>query len=182
MGFGKASRRRRQHQKDIPLIYARHIFCCLRRATFDWPKVAKGQSRRGISISPSLTNLPLKRPTGGLRPPYRVTPRGSPTVASVSTGGLRCHAAGAGGADAPPQQWDLWPNSKAFSPDKTVPPSIQGRHALTPCLVHKPGGGKIGPRRFSVPPTQAVTAGAGPHRERKDVSRRIFSLNTSVEP
>ena len=86
------------------------------------------------------------------------------------------------GAAAPPQQWDPWPNSKAFSPDKTVPPSIQGRHALTPCLVHKPGGGKIGPRRFSVPPTQAVTAGAGPHRERKDVSRRIFSLNTSVEP
>ena len=145
-------------------------------------KGRKSQSRRGISISPSLTNLPLKRPTGGLRPPYRVTPRGSSTAASVSTGGLRCHAASAGEAGAPPQQWRPWPNSKAFSPDKTVPPSIQGRHALTPCLVHKPGGGKIGPRRFSVPPTQAVTAGAGPHRERKDVSRRIFSLNTSVEP
>ena len=188
MGFGKASRRRRQHQKDIPLIYARHIFCCLRRATFDWPKVAKGQSRRGISISPSLTIHPLKRPSIGERgpkwspakrvhlgeeeqgsgpifrrqaeiegrregapkprsrlwgeeaqrsgrafpkgdardaqlvptmrrrwPPYRVTPRGSPTVASVSTGGLRCHAAGAGGAGAPPRRGSP---EGAISPEK----------------------------------------------------------------
>ena len=42
---------------------------CLRRATFDWPKVAKGQSRRGISISPSLTIHPLKRPSIGERGP-----------------------------------------------------------------------------------------------------------------
>ena len=107
---------------------------CRPRATFDWPKVAKGQSRRGISISPSLTIHPLKRPsTGGTAvPPIGSTPRGSSTVTSVSTGGLRCHAAGAGKAGAPPQQWDPWPNSKAFSPDKTVPPSIQGRHAPTP--------------------------------------------------
>ena len=152
-GFWKGIETQAENKKGAPLIYARHIFCCLRRATFDWPKVAKGQSRRGISISPSLTNLPLKRPTGGLRPPYRVTPRGSPTVASVSTGGLRCHAAGAGGAGAPPQRWRPWPNSKAFSPDKTVPPSIQGRHAPTPRLVHKPGGGKIGPKLFPVSPT-----------------------------
>ena len=57
------------------------------------------------------------------------------------------------GAAAPPQQWDPWPNSKAFSPDKTVPPSIQGRHALTPCLVHKPGGVEVGPKLFPVSPT-----------------------------
>ena len=115
-------------------------------------------------------------------PPYRVTPWGSSIATSVSTGGLRCHAAGAGGADAPPQQWDLWPNSKAFSLDKTVPPSIQGRHAPTPRLVHKPGGGEIGPLLSPVPPAQAVTAGAGPHRERKDARRRIFFASVSVEP
>ena len=57
-------------------------------------------------------------------PPIGSTPRGSSTAASVSTGGLRCHAAGAGDAGAPPQQWDPWPNSKAFSPDKTVPPTV----------------------------------------------------------
>ena len=57
-------------------------------------------------------------------PPYWKYPPGSSTAASVSTGGLRCHAAGAGGAGAPPQQWNPWPNSKAFSTDKTVPPSI----------------------------------------------------------
>ena len=170
-----------------------HIFCCLRRATFDWPKVAKGQSGRGASAPPPFpTPIPLQTakhrgmgtqmepseagpfgrggarertdfsPLGGnggertLRrrwPPYRVTPWGSSIATSVSTGSLRCHAAGAGGADAPPQQWDLWPNSKAFSLDKTVPPSIQGRHAPTPRLVHKPGGGKIGPKLFPVSPT-----------------------------
>ena len=86
-------------------------------------------------------------------PPYWKYPPGSSTVASVSTGGLLRHAAGAGGAGAPPQQWDLWPNSKAFSPDKTMPPSIQGRHAPTPRMVHKPGGGEIGLRPFPVPPT-----------------------------
>ena len=40
-------------------------------------KGRKSQSRRGISISPSLTIHPLKRPsTGGLRPPYWMYPRG----------------------------------------------------------------------------------------------------------
>ena len=206
-----------------------HIFCCLRRATFDWPKVVKGQSGRGDGVaascaslaspfgefssaplrllshphplrwaadgspaSPFPTPIPLKRPNTGERgpkwspakrvhlgeeeqgsgpnfrrqaeiegsglcdddvPPIGSTPRGSSTAASVSTGGLRCHAAGAGGAGAPPQRWRPWPNSKAFSPDKTVPLSIQGRHAPMPRLVHKPGGGKIGPKLFPVSPT-----------------------------
>ena len=43
-----------------------HIFCCLRRATFDWPKVAKGQSRRGIA-SPQAAH-PSRPPSGTSRP------------------------------------------------------------------------------------------------------------------
>ena len=127
-------------------------------------KGRKSQSRRGISISPSLTIHPLKRPsTGGTAvPPIGSTPPGLFYSRVCKHRRLTPSRRRRRGAAAPPQQWDPWPNSKAFSPDKTVPPSIQGRHALTPCLVHKPGGGKIGPRRFSVPPTQAVTAGAGP--------------------
>ena len=51
---------------------------CLRRSTFDWPKVDKGQLRRGISISPALIIHPLKTTNqGGLRaPPIGCTPRG----------------------------------------------------------------------------------------------------------
>ena len=118
MGFGKASRRRRQHQKDIPLIYARHIFCCLRRATFDWPKVAKGQSGRGASAPPPFpTPIPLQtaKHRGDCGPPYWKYPPSSSTVASVSTGGLRCHAAGAGGAGAPPRRGSP---EGAISPEK----------------------------------------------------------------
>ena len=147
-------------------------------------KGAKESVKEGDFDFPLLDNPPLEttKHRGDCGPPYWKYPPGSSTAASVSTGGLRCHAASAGEAGAPPQQWRPWPNSKAFSPDKTVPPSIQGRHAHTPRLVHKAGGGKIGAKLFSVPPAQAVTAGAGPRRERKDVSRRIFFASVSVEP
>ena len=112
----------------------------------------RGGARERTEFSPPGGNRG-KRTLRRRWPPYRVTPGGSCIAASVSSGALRCHTAGAGGADAPPQQWDLWPNSKAFSPDKTMPPSIQGRHAPTPRMVHKPGGGEIGLRPFPVPPT-----------------------------
>ena len=38
--------------------------------------------------------------------------------------------------------------------------------------THRPGGGGIEPLLFPVPPAQAVTAGAGPRRGRKDAGRR----------
>ena len=147
-------------------------------------KGAKESVKEGDLDFPLLDDPPLEttKHRGDCGPPYWKYPPGLFYSRVCKHRRLTPSRRRRRGAAAPPQQWDPWPNSKAFSPDKTVPPSIQGRHALTPCLVHKPGGGKIGPRRFSVPPTQAVTAGAGPHRERKDVSRRIFSLNTSVEP
>ena len=155
-------------------------------------KGRKSQSRRGISISPSLTIHPLKRPStgeigtqmepseagpfgrGGARertefsppggnggertlrrrwPPYWKYPPGLFYSNVCQRRRLTLSRRRHRGAGAPPQRWNPWPNSKAFPPDKTVPPSIQGRHAPTPRLVHKPGGGKIGPKLFPVSPT-----------------------------
>ena len=75
-------------------------------------------------------------------PPIGSTPRGSSTAASVSTGGLRCHAVGAGEAGAPPQQWRPWPNSKAFSPDKTVTPTVYASIGPRPAWSTKQAAGR----------------------------------------
>ena len=56
-----------------------HIFGCLRRATFDWPKVAKGQSGRGASAPPPFpTPIPLQtaKHRGDCGPPYWKYPPG----------------------------------------------------------------------------------------------------------
>ena len=114
-------------------------------------KGRKSQSRRGISISTSLTILPLKRPsTGGLRPPYWMYPLGPPIAARYNRGNTKQHR------HAP---MPTYAATERILSSVTTP-----RRPLTQA-AKKLG---IEPLVFPVPPTESPVDGAGPQRGRKD--------------
>ena len=122
-------------------------------------KGRKSQSRRGISISPSLTIHPLKRPnTGGLRPPYWMYPLGPPIAARYNRGNTKQHR------HAPMPTYAATERILSSVTTPRRPPT----QAAKKC--------RIGPQVFPVPPAESPVDGAGPQQGVK-TGRRITIWN-----